>query len=152
RIESSQLNQLSRKTEVWIPPEAVNEFYRHTFEDLIAAYDLRGEDLIGEPLNGLVPQPRVYLTEEGGELRVLLRFAYNGLDCIAVKNVPSHSYVYDPEREVVVTIERQAIVESEWRERLGKDEFGLKNGNLRGRVTPDVFVLRAKVHPFDFLK
>jgi non-specific serine/threonine protein kinase len=150
-IDWKELDQLSRQAKVVIPAEAVGEFYQLHFPELAESYEVRADGMI-ETLAAVAPQPRVYLTEQDRELRVLLRYAYNGLECIAVKNVPSHSYVRDPERDVVVKIERQAEVEKEWWQRLGKDEFSLKCGNTGGRTTPDIFLLRAKVHPFDFLK
>ncbi|MBO0798394.1 MAG: DEAD/DEAH box helicase, partial [Blastocatellia bacterium] len=131
--------------------EAVSEFYQSHFAGLIDAYEVHTEGKIGT-LAGFAPQPRVYLTEQERELRVQLRFAYNGLECIAASNVPAHSYAQDPEHDLVFKIERQREVEREWWQRLGKDEFNLRCGNKGGRTTPDIFLLRAKVHPYDFLK
>ncbi len=134
-IDWNELNLLSRQAEVIIPSEALAEFYQLHFQKLAEAFDVRTDGMI-ETLAGVAPQPRVYLTEQDRELRVLLRFSYNGLECIAVKNVPPQSYARDPERDVVVKIERQAEVEKQWWQRLGNDEFSLKCGNTRGRTTP----------------
>jgi len=150
-IDWNELDLLSRQARVIIPSEALGEFYQLHFPVLAEAFDVHADGMI-ETLAGVAPQPRVYLTEQDRELRVLLRFAYNGLECIAGKKVPTHSYVRDPERDVVVKIERQADFEKEWWQRLGKDEFNLKCGSTGGRTTPDIFLLRAKVHPYDFLK
>jgi len=151
-VDRYRFHLLRQQAEVVIPAAAADEFFQRSFADVVAAYDLRGENLIGETLTGVKPQPRLYLTEQDQQLRVLLRFGYNGLDCVGAKSAPPYSYARDVERDVVVKIERQCELEKEWWERLGKDEFGLKCGNLRGRTTPDVFLLRAKTHPFDFLK
>ncbi|HKX31112.1 MAG TPA: SNF2-related protein [Blastocatellia bacterium] len=150
-IDWQKLNFLSRQAETVIPEEAADEFHRFHLPELAAAYDLRADGPI-EMLAGGEPQPRVYLTEQDRKLRVLLRFAYDGLECIAVKNAPPQSYVRDGEREFVVRIERQVEREKEWWQRLGTEEFNLKSGNIGGRTPPDVFLLRATAHPFDFLK
>ena len=151
-VELHRFNLLRQQPEVLIPSEALEEFYRQNFAGLAESYRLRGDELIGETLAGVAPQPRVYLTEQSRELRVQLRFAYNGLECIGTKRTPPHSYVRDAERDVVVKVERQAEAESEWQRRLGTDEFGLKSGYLRNNTTPDIFLLRKTVHPYDFLK
>ncbi|MGE0127038.1 MAG: DEAD/DEAH box helicase [Blastocatellales bacterium] len=152
RIDRYKFNLLRQQTEVVIPAEAMDEFFRWSFADVAASYDLRGESMIGETLAGVEPQPRIYLTEQDQQLRALLRFAYNGLDCIGVKNAPHYSYTRDIERDVVVKVERQVELEKQWWQRLGRDEFGLKCGNVRDGTTQDVFLLRAKTHPYDFLK
>ncbi|MGH9940521.1 MAG: DEAD/DEAH box helicase, partial [Blastocatellia bacterium] len=151
-VDRYRFHLLRQQAEVVIPSSATDEFFQRSFADVVSSYDLRGENLIGETLTGVTPQPRLYLTEQEQQLRVLLRFAYNGLDCVGAKSAPPYSYTRDVERDVVVKIERQCELEKQWWERLGKDEFGLKCGNLRGRTTPDVFLLRAKTHPYDFLK
>ncbi|MCI0660478.1 MAG: DEAD/DEAH box helicase, partial [Acidobacteria bacterium] len=150
-IDWNELDLLSRHARVIIPSEALGEFYQLHFPVLAEAFDVHADGMI-ETLVGVAPQPRVYLTEQDRELRVLLRFAYDSLECVAVRNPPPQGYVRDPERDVVVKIERQVEVEKEWWQRLGKDEFSLKCGNTGGRTTADTFLLRAKVHPFDFLK
>ena len=150
-VDLSRFNLLKQQAEIVIPPEAVEEFYQFYFPQLVEAHEVHTDEVI-ETLAGVMPQPRVYLTDYDGELRVLLRFAYRGLDCTAVKNVPPQSYVRDAERNVLVKVERQVELEREWWQRLGTEEFNLKCGNSGGRTTPDVFLLRTKVHPFDFLK
>ncbi|HKX28935.1 MAG TPA: SNF2-related protein [Blastocatellia bacterium] len=150
-IDSYRFNHLSQYAELFIPEEAANEFYHSYLAELVAAYDLRSDESI-EMLSGVEPRPRIYLTEQERELRVSLRFAYNNLECLAAKNPPPHSCVRDAERELVVRVERQAECEKEWWQRLGTEEFNLKCGNVGGRTEPDLFLLRAKVHPFDFLK
>jgi non-specific serine/threonine protein kinase len=151
-LDPYRFNQLRNKAAIEVPFEALDEFYQRNFEGLLSAYPLRGVDLGGEPLRGVAPQPRVYLIEEDGALRAQLRFAYNNLVFFAAKKTPAHAYARDPERDTPVRVERAVEAESEWWRRIGSDEFGLRCGNLHEGTTQDTFVLRAKVHPFDFLK
>ncbi|MGH9768607.1 MAG: SNF2 helicase associated domain-containing protein, partial [Blastocatellia bacterium] len=151
-IDRYKFNLLRRQAEVVIPAAAADEFYQRSFADVVAAYDLRGESLIAETLTGVTPQPRLYLVEQDRQLRALLRFAYNGLDCVGAKIAPPYGYARDIERDFAVKVERRPELEKEWWERLGKDEFGLKCGYLRDGTTQDVFLLRTKTHPYDFLK
>jgi len=156
-LDQYRFNLLRQQPVVVIPPEAADEFYQRNFADIASQYELRGENVIGETLTGVTPQPRLYLTEydQGDgthELRALLRFAYNDFDCIGAKTPPHFSYARDAEKDQVVKVMRQPELESRWWHRLGTDEFGLKHGHLRDGTTQDAFPLRKKVHPFDFLK
>ena len=122
-----------------------------------SAYELRGEQMLGQELADVQPVPRLYLIEHENsdgthELRAMSRFAYNGLNCIAAKNAPPISYARDVENDKVVKVHRQTEFENSWWRRFSTDEFGMKCGNVRDGTTQDVFLLRKKVHPFDFLK
>lgn len=168
-VEAYKFNQLQKLTEVVIPPEAVGEFFQTNFAELAQRYALRGDELIRGTISDAQPQPRLYLTEHEGQLRAALRFAYDGYECIAVKKPPVMSYIAKPPADAPAVSEaaaaagtavyptaakvmRQAVCEWNWHARLGKEEFGLRNGNASDGVKPDVFVLRKKVHPFEFLK
>ncbi|MGE0887522.1 MAG: SNF2-related protein [Blastocatellales bacterium] len=152
RIEDRQFQQLRKKREVVIPAESLGEFVQSNLQQLASSCELIGENLIGGTLTAISPQPRIYLTENAGELRALLRFAYNNLDCQAMKKPPQHSFVFDEENGVAVKIERQTEAETEWWKRLNSAEFGLKSGYLRDGTGHDTFLLRKAFHPFDFLK
>ncbi|HMX24527.1 MAG TPA: SNF2-related protein [Blastocatellia bacterium] len=156
-LHENSFKLLQRQPDVVVPPEAANDFYQRNFADVTNRYQLRGENVISETLAGVAPQPRLYLTEHrltdgSHELRALLRFSYNGFDCVAAKTPPTFSYARDPEKDMVVKVMRNAEAETQWWQRLGTDEFGLKHGHLRDNTTQDVFPLRKKIHPFDFLK
>ncbi len=151
KLDSWKFEQLRKQKDVVIPPEETNEFFQRNFPQLVTSYEFTGDSLTGETLTGQTPQPRIYLTEHNQELRVFLRFAYGGFDCIAAKKPPSFGYVHDTENDLAVKVERQTEFESQWWARLGSSEFGLKCGHLRDGQTQDVFLLRKIVHPFDFL-
>ncbi|HQR36207.1 MAG TPA: SNF2-related protein [Blastocatellia bacterium] len=156
-LEDHKLNLLKQTPEVVIPPESADEFYQRHFADVAESYELRGESVIGETVTGIEPKPRLYLTEHqlgdgSHELRAFLRFAYDRFECIGAKKVPEFSYARDSENDTIAKVNRQVDVENEWWHRLGTDEFGLKCGNVKSGTTQDVFLLRKKVHPFDFLK
>ncbi len=148
-----RLKQLKNKFDIFIPADAVDNFIQTYFEDLSNAWDLRGESMPVETLSGAAPpQPRLYLTEEGQQLRANLRFAYQDLECYGMKKPPGYTYVRDIERDVIVKVKRDIEFENRWWERLSRDEFGLKCGHLRDGTSQDVFLVRVKIHPFDFLK
>ncbi|MDX2033337.1 MAG: SNF2-related protein [Blastocatellia bacterium] len=151
-LHLSQYNQLRRQAEVIVPPDSLDEFYSRKFSEVAGAYSLRGEAARTETLSGAVPQPRVYLTEENHELQISLRFSYNGLECLSERKPPAFSYVHDAERNLAVRITRQIERETEWWQRLGGDEFGLKAGALRDGTAQETFLLRKGMHPYDFLK
>lgn len=147
-----KLKSLNNKFDTFIPAESVDNFIQMYFASLANAYNVRGETMAVETLSLSVPHPRVYLMEEGQQLRAALRFAYQGYECYGMKKPPGYSYVRDAERDVIVKVERNQEFESRWWERLSRDEFGLKCGHLRDGTSQDVFLVRARVHPFDFLK
>ncbi len=166
-LESYKYNLLRNEPEVVIPTEAVGEFFQHNFESIARSYPLRGDPLIGATITATEPQPRVYLTEDEGLLRVALRFAYDGYECVGQKKPPNISYastaINNEERDKrdeagspvwasAVKITRYVERENEWWQRLGSEAFGLRASNHNDRTPPDLFVLRKNVHPFEFLK
>ncbi|MGE0105072.1 MAG: DEAD/DEAH box helicase [Blastocatellales bacterium] len=146
-----RLNSLKDRFDIFIPNEAVGGFIRNYFEDLAEAYDLSGNQIPVETMEEAEPQPRLYLTEEGRQLRALLKFSYQGLECDGQRRVPVQTYVHDAERNAIVRVIRNAAKEAEWWDRLSRDEFGLKLGRNTRSGDSDL-VVRARVHPFDFLK
>ncbi len=147
-----KLKSLNNKFDTFIPAESVDNFIQLYFASLANAYNVRGETMAVETLKSAVPQPRIYLTEEGQQLRAVLRFAYQGHECFGMKKPPEYSYVRDADRDVIVKVERKPEFESAWWNRLSRDEFGLKCGHLKDGTSQDVFLVRARVHPYDFLK
>ncbi len=167
-LEPFKFNQLQRLADVVIPREAVGEFFQTNFAELAHRYTLRGNQLIRGTISETPPQPRLYLSEHLGNLHAALRFAYDGYECIAAKKPPVMAYVVQPPAvaprseatdetsatayPTATKVMRQPVRELEWYERLSKDDFGLRTSNSSDGVKPDVFVLRKKVHPFEFLK
>ena len=117
--------QLRKQRDITIPREESAEFFQRYFPQLTTSHQLTGDKLTGEPISDQKPQPRIYLTEQNHQLRVLLRFAYGGFDCVAAKKPPQVGYAYDPENNQAIHVERQVEIETEWWTRLGSEEFGL---------------------------
>ncbi len=135
-----------------IPAGAVDEFYQQEYEALLSAYSLRGIPPVEETIEAQSPQPRLYLIEAEGQLRARLCFAYQGMNCYAEKRPTAYSYVRDPEGDRPVRIERQPATEIEWWNRFASGEFGVRSANHQEGALQEMFVLRSKVHPIDFLK
>lgn len=146
-----RLSSLKDRFDIFIPTEAVGGFIRNYFEDLAEAYDLSGNQIPVDTVEEAEPQPRLYLTEEGRQLRALLKFSYQGLECDAERRTPSQTYVHDAERNAIVRVIRNAAKEAEWLDRLSREEFGLKLGRNTRDSSP-VLIVRARIHPFEFLK
>ena len=171
-LEYYKFLQLQKLAEFVIPRDAVGEFFQTNFAELAHRYTLRGNELVSGTISETQPQPRLYLSEHLGNLHAALRFAYDGFECIAAKKPPVMAYVVKPPEAAptneatdetaaasltgiyptAAKVMRQPVRELEWYERLSKDDFGLRTGKSSDGVKPDVFVLRKKVHPFEFLK
>ncbi|MGH9941509.1 MAG: SNF2-related protein [Pyrinomonadaceae bacterium] len=131
--------------EIVVPADDEGQFLEKHLVPLAERFPLRGEEVRWENLRGAEPSPRLYLTEENKELRAALRFGYGDYEVSYDKGSPVESIRRDTGTGALVRVEREPVREQEWRERIGA-EFGLKRG-----AAPDVFLLRSKVHPIDFL-
>lgn len=135
-----------RNPEIFIPASAERTFLERHLVPLAERFPLRGDAVKWETMADVMPVPRLYLTEEGQELQVRLRFAYGPHEVRAERDAPATSIHRNGETGALIRVTRHAALENGVWTALGTDKYGLKRGPLH-----DVFVLRAKVHPFDFL-
>ncbi|PYS92587.1 MAG: serine/threonine protein kinase [Acidobacteria bacterium] len=138
-----------------IPGDEEQAFFEQHLPHLAERFPLRGEAVRWEELRDLTPVPRLYLTEQGKELCVELRYAYGDYEVTYSRNATSQSIRRNAETGALVRIARQPEREQELWETLGAKTYGLKRAPvsynaLRG-PTAGLFLLRANTHPFDFL-
>lgn len=132
--------------EVEIPFEREQEFFETLLPTLAERFPLRGEAVRWDELRDAAPVPRLYLTEEGKELRVELRFGYGEYELAYARRAPAQSIRRHPETGALVRVARQPEREAEWFDALGAKTYGLKRG-----PEPGLLLLRGNTHPLDFL-
>lgn len=138
-----------------IPEDEEPAFFEQHLPHLAEHFPLRGEAVRWEELRAAQPVPRLYLTEEGKELRVELRYGYGGYELPHSRNAVAQSIRRNAETGALVRLTRQPARELELWETIGSKTYGLKRASvnysaLRGS-SDGLFQLRANTHPFDFL-
>ncbi len=141
--------------EINIPSDEEQAFFEKHLPFIAERFPLRGEAVRWVELPPVAPVPRLYLTEEGKELRGELRFGYGDYEVPHSRNASLQSIRRDAETGALVRIARQPAREQELWETIGSKTYGLKraavNYNaLRGSID-GLFLLRANTHPLDFL-
>ncbi len=131
-----------------IPAEDEDEFLETYFPQLakrvpVDAPDVTWEDVHAEPVR------RLYLTEEDDELLVQLRFGYGDYEVKYEKALPAVSVRRKPETWTLVRIHRDPEAEQAIWGAVSSAYHGLKRGGANR--DPSIFLLRARVHPIDFL-
>jgi non-specific serine/threonine protein kinase len=95
------------------------------------------------------PLPRIYLSEQNGELLVQIRFAYQEIEVPYEPDFPRESLRQKPGTLCLVRIIRNAEFEKACNDLLLASSFGLKRAPLPARS--GFYRLRARTHPVDFL-
>lgn len=140
--------------EINIPADEEPAFFEKHLLQLAERFPLRGEAVRWEELRDLPPVPRLYLTEEGKELRAELRFGYGAFEVPYSRNAPAESIRRNASTGALVRIVRRPECEAERCETLISKTHGLKRstGNYGlSRSEATLFQLRANTHPLDFL-
>ncbi len=97
-----------------------------------------------------LPVKRLYLMEEGGELLVSLRFGYGDHEVRYSKTAEEVTLMRDEEDPwLFIRVHRQLAMEQETYGSLSSSRTGLKRGGAD--YYDDIFRLRARVDPVDFL-
>ncbi len=138
-----------------IPADEEANFFEKHLPYLAERFPLRGDTLIWEELRDARPVPRLYLTEEGKELRIELRYAYGDYELTPNRNAPRQSIRRNAQTGALVRVVRQSDREVELWETIGSKTYGLKRAPVsydsRRSFSDGYFLLRANIHPFDFL-
>jgi non-specific serine/threonine protein kinase len=134
---------------IHIPAAEVDAFREDYLARLAQTLPLR-EGLIRWQDMQAEPMPRLYLCDDReNRLRVELRFDYGGHEVPAAKTAQPVTVVSIPDTWDLVRVHRQGECEAAWLETLADPAHGLKRGSSRQPY--GTYVLRARVHPFDFL-
>lgn len=134
---------LVRYPQLQIPQRDETEFLERFLLPLAESMPVRG-DLIDWMTIEADPQPLVYLSEHGNNLRAELRFGYGEFELPYEKQLPAASTRRRGDSTTLARIERKPAFEQEAWQNLSS--FGLKRGDA-----PAEFMLRRGVAPIDFL-
>jgi len=155
RFSSDRLAAWLRTPEINIPQENENEFLENFFPKLAQQFPITGEQVKWEEVE-TEPTIRLYLTDDpspgsgsANELQAHLRFGYG-----------DHEVTYDPKSTPVgvrrkenswtlVRIHRKLETEDAAYGKVSSAHHGLKRAT--SKHPPNVFLLRARVDPIDFL-
>jgi non-specific serine/threonine protein kinase len=129
--------------EVEIPAAERDEFLDRYLAPLADAVPVGGSAIAWAEIN-TAPTPRLYLSEQNGQLQAALRFAYEAFELPYDKNLPEQSTRRQPGTTLLARVRRKPDEEQAAFERL--TPLGLKRG-----AEPGLFLLRANVDPLDFL-
>jgi non-specific serine/threonine protein kinase len=137
-----------RTPEILIPSESEVEFLENYFPALASQFPISGEHIHWEEV---VEDPikRLYLTDEEGELQAHLRFGYGDYEVAYDPSYPTPSVRRKGDSWTLVRIHRQSSIESEAYGMVSSAHHGLKRSS--SSHPSNVFLLRARLHPIDFL-
>jgi non-specific serine/threonine protein kinase len=129
--------------QIEVPKAEIPEFLTDYLMPMAEQVPVGGNALTWEEVTA-EPVPRLYLSEEQGQLLAQLRFGYGQHELAYVKRTPPSSMLNKPGTLELVRVARDAEREqAAWQALSG---FGLKRGEQ-----PDLFALRKNTHPVDFL-
>jgi non-specific serine/threonine protein kinase len=134
--------------ELKIPPEAEDEFLDRYLPSLVSNYSLDGDAIQWKDISQS-PVKRLYLSDEDDELIVILRFGYGGYEVDYEQHLPDQSIRRDPGTWTLARIQRMPELEEDIYRSVSSAAHGLKYS--MSDYADNVFLLRARVHPIDFL-
>lgn len=138
--------RLKEAANLKIPPAEENFFWERILPNLSENYPVSGEAINWRKLEYEQVAPRLYLQEKDENLQIELRFGYGQLEVQAEKFPASETVRRDAESNVLYRFRRDLNLENHYREMLSEARFGTKK-----TAEAAIFLLRAKIHPFDFL-
>ncbi|NJN43896.1 MAG: hypothetical protein HC806_03615, partial [Anaerolineae bacterium] len=135
--------------QIEIPPQGETEFLEKYLIPLANSIELKGEQVQWEVVRA-DPVKRLYLTEEGSQLLVHLRFGYDDNEVTYQKDTPKVSVQRKSDDSwTLLRIHRQPEREEDIYRTVSSARNGLKYGGYP--TNPETFELRARVDPIDFL-
>lgn len=143
-----RLSSWLRMSDILIPQENESEFLEKYFPELATQFQISGDHVQWEDVEA-EPVKRLYLTDEDGELQAHLRFGYGDEEVEYDSKCQTPSLHRKGESWTLVRIHRKVNVEDEVNSSVNSAYHGLKRSN--SDYPENVFLLRARVHPVDFL-
>lgn len=134
--------------ELVIPQQEEMEFLENYYLTLASAADLTGDAVIWEEVK-TEPTKRLYLSDAKGEFKAELRYGYGEYELPYDSSLPAESLRVFPDSWRLARIRRQPELEHDAFQALASSDFGLKKAP--SPAPPGTFLLRARVHPLDFL-
>ncbi len=124
------------------------EFVDNYLLDLSQQFKLEG-DLIEIDEIRQAPIPRIYLSDQSGELQAQLRFGYGDREVYFDPNYPEVSQFHEKGAWKIVSIHRDSASEKAITKNLSSPVFGFRRSSMA--LQPGIYRLRARLHPVDFL-
>jgi len=137
-----------RAPEVFVPQQEEDEFLKDYFPFLASQIPIVGESIQWEDVD-VEPVKRLYLTDEDGELQAHLRFGYGDSELLYDPKYPQTSIQRKGDSWILVRIHRKLGAEDAAFASVSSARHGLKRSS--SSHPGHVFLLRARVHPIDFL-
>lgn len=131
-----------------IPADQEDQFLEDYFPILAEQINIEGSDISWEDVHG-VPAKRIYLTDDGDKLQAHLRFGYGDFEVAYEKKPPEKSIRRKPGSWTLLRIHRDPAEEEKIWSDVSSANHGLKRSG--SDYDANVFLLRARVHPIDFL-
>jgi non-specific serine/threonine protein kinase len=137
-----------RAPDIVIPTEQENDFLENYFPILAAHFPISGDHIrwVDEDSE---PMKRIYLIEDGSELQAHLRFGYGDFEVSFESDYPNPSIRRVDDSWTLVRINRNPDQEEDAYRLVSSAHHGLKRAGKDH--LPNVFSLRARVDPIDFL-
>ncbi len=136
------------KHKITIPDFQEKDFLDKYFLDLARLFKLEGELVEYEEIYE-APIPRLYLSDNAGEIQVQLRYGYAGSEVLFDSTYPDSSQIYVNGTWKFIQIQRDPDAEENYARNLASAAYGLKRAPLAPQ--PGIYRLRARTHPVDFL-
>ncbi len=131
-----------------IPADQEDQFLEDYFPILAERIEIEGPEISWEDVQGESVK-RLYLTDDGNELQAELRFGYGEYEVPYEKNLPNLSVRRKQDSWTLLRIHRDPETEEKtWRD-VSSAHHGLKRSGAE--YAANIFILRARVHPIDFL-
>ncbi len=139
--------------EIYHSPLRIPEFQEKDFldkylVDLARQFVLEG-NLVSFEEVAAEPVPRLYLTDQSGEIQAQLRFGYANTELLFDSTFPETSQIHKEGTWKLERIVRKPEAEEAASKKLSSASFGLKRAPLAAQ--PGLYRLRARTHPVDFL-
>lgn len=131
-----------------IPTFQENDFRDKYLFELSKQFELEGDFVENEEIVD-PPIPRLYLSDQSGEIQAQLRFGYGNSELIFDSNFPETSRLHQEGSWKLIRIQRNPEAEEGAIKRLSSASYHLKRAPLVAQ--PGIFRLRARTHPVDFL-
>lgn len=144
----SLLAAFQESPELFIPKQDETEFLENYYLSLAAEANLTGDAVIWEEITS-EPSKRLYLSDAKGEFKAELRFGYGDYELPYDSSLPVESLRRFPDSWRLARIHRKQDFEQDANQMLSTADFGLKKASNSEAI--GTFLLRARVHPLDFL-
>lgn len=136
------------KNDLRIPDFQEKDFLDKYLLELARQFEIEGNLIEFEEISD-APVPRLYLSNQSGELQAQLRFAYGTTEILFDSTFPENSQIHKEGTWKIVRIFRNTEAEEVASKKLSSASYGLKRVPLAAQ--PGLYRLRARTHPVDFL-